>query len=262
MSAALIRRPGDLRRKEFIPSLFLIVTLTGCQTVTSVPMAQSSAKITHVYTKNFLLNTEESAAVGQDMLRVKDYYLIESTQDAWEAKQPFEISALVSNLKFHAGIFPIDGRKEVGGKIYDLIHLTPYNGGTLPFLVDSDGHIAKVMNNIEVGADDTKVLPADLRLSKTVKKSVDSTRGYTNFELIYTGASNNTVHISYREYSPEDLARTAFFQDLTYSADQSMINFREIGIQLINATNERILFKVVKYPEAHNDAEYATGAQK
>lgn len=262
MFAALIRGEHDLGQTRIVASLFLITTLTGCQTATSVPMARSSAMITHIYTKNFLLNTEQSASVGQDMIRVKDYHLIESKQDAWEATEPFETPALISNLKFHAGIFPIDGRKKVGGKIYDVIHLTPYNGATLPFLVDSDGHIVKVMNNIELGADDIKVLPADFRLSKTVKKSVDATRGYTNFELIYTGVSSNTVHISYREYSPEDLARTAFFQDLTYDAGQSMINFREIGIQLIRATNERITFKVVKYSKASDNAEDATGAQE
>jgi len=212
-------------------------------------MAQPSIEIAHVYEKNFSLNTEQSAAVGQDMLRVKDYCLDKMTENAWEAKEPFEVSALITSLKFHAGVFPIDGRKEVGGKVYDLVHLTPYNGGTLPFLVDADGHIAKVMNTVELAADDISILPASFKMSKAQKTKIDSSRGYTNFELIYTGESNGTLHISYREYSPDDLARTAFFQELNYSSGQRAIRFRDIGIQVTSATNEQILFKVVEFPE-------------
>jgi hypothetical protein len=223
------------------------VLLASC--ATSLPMTQPSIEVTHVYEKNFSLNMEQSAAVGQDMLRVKDYCLDKTTENAWEAKEPFEVAALITTLKFHAGIFPIDGRKEVGGQVYDLVHLTPYNGGTLPFLVDSDGHIAKVMNAVELAADDVRILPANFKMSKALKTKVDSSQGYTNFELIYTGQSNGTLHISYREYSPDDLARTAFFQELNYSSGQRAIRFRDIGIQVTSATNEQIVFKVVEFPE-------------
>lgn len=52
-------------------------------------------------------------------------------------------------------------------------------------------------------------------------------------ELIYNGISKNTIRITYREYI-KDMARPAFFQDLTYDLDQSsIIQFRSIKIQVI-----------------------------
>ena len=64
-------------------------------------------------------------------------------------------------------------------------------------------------------------------------------------DLIYTGRSANTIHVSYREYRKE-LARPAFFQELRYDLDKSdTIVFRNYRIKVIEATNEIIKYKVL-----------------
>jgi len=64
-------------------------------------------------------------------------------------------------------------------------------------------------------------------------------------ELVYTGRSGNTIHISYREYK-KDFARPAFFHDLTYDLGQSaLIVFRNYKIKVLDATNEYIHFVVL-----------------
>ena len=64
-------------------------------------------------------------------------------------------------------------------------------------------------------------------------------------ELIYTGRSGTTVHISYREYK-KDFARPAFFQELRYDIAQSnIIVFKQYKIKIIEATNEYIKFIVL-----------------
>ena len=64
-------------------------------------------------------------------------------------------------------------------------------------------------------------------------------------ELIYTGRSGNTVHISYREYK-KDFARPAFFQELRYDIGHSgTVVFKQYKLKIIEATNEYIKFLVL-----------------
>ena len=65
-------------------------------------------------------------------------------------------------------------------------------------------------------------------------------------ELIYTGRSGNTIHISYREYK-QDFARPAFFQELRYDMGQSTkVVFKQYKLKIIEATNEYIQFIVLR----------------
>ena len=64
-------------------------------------------------------------------------------------------------------------------------------------------------------------------------------------ELIYTGRSGNTIHISYREYK-KDFARPAFFQELRYDIGRSRtVVFKQYKLKIIEATNEYIKFIVL-----------------
>ena len=63
--------------------------------------------------------------------------------------------------------------------------------------------------------------------------------------LIYTGRAGNTLRLSYREYR-KDLARPAFFQELTYDLDRSShVVFRNYRIEVLEANNEVIRFRVL-----------------
>jgi hypothetical protein len=64
-------------------------------------------------------------------------------------------------------------------------------------------------------------------------------------ELIYTGRSGNTAHVSYREYKKE-FARPAFYQELRYDLEKSdIIVFRNYRIKVLDANNEFIKFIVL-----------------
>jgi hypothetical protein len=65
-------------------------------------------------------------------------------------------------------------------------------------------------------------------------------------ELIYNGKSKDTIRLSYREYK-NDMARPAFYQDLTYDLSESReIAFRDLRIEVLEATNSAIKFIVKK----------------
>ncbi len=63
-------------------------------------------------------------------------------------------------------------------------------------------------------------------------------------ELLYNGKSKDTIKLQYREYR-DNLARPAFFQDLTYDLTESKeIGFRGMMIEVLEATNSKIKFIV------------------
>jgi len=64
-------------------------------------------------------------------------------------------------------------------------------------------------------------------------------------ELVYNGKAGNTIKVSYREFSG-NMARAAFTQDLVYDLSESKeISFRNIKIEVAEATNSYIRYKVV-----------------
>jgi hypothetical protein len=72
-----------------------------------------------------------------------------------------------------------------------------------------------------------------------------TTSDSTKQELIYTGRSGNTINVSYREYL-QDFVRPAFFQELRYDLSQSdIIVFRNYRIQVLEANNEFMRYKVL-----------------
>lgn len=73
---------------------------------------------------------------------------------------------------------------------------------------------------------------------------VEGEGGY-KMEFIYNGKSKDSIKIQYREFK-NDLARPSFYQDLSYDLSESMIvGFREMKIEVIEATNSHITFKVL-----------------
>lgn len=55
-----------------------------------------------------------------------------------------------------------------------------------------------------------------------------------------------SLNATYKEYSYNDLARPAFFQNLTYQVDAKQIRFKNFLIQIHDVTNEQITYTVLK----------------
>lgn len=68
---------------------------------------------------------------------------------------------------------------------------------------------------------------------------------YFKQEFIYNGRVGNALKFVYREYV-DDYARPAFTQDLQYDLSESkIIGFRGLRIEVLNATNTNIEYKVL-----------------
>jgi hypothetical protein len=89
----------------------------------------------------------------------------------------------------------------------------------------------------------------------------ESWKPLTDKELIYAGRENDVLHITYREYFQwrdhetgvvSSYARTPFFQQIIYDLKKSnVIVFQDWVIQVLDANNERIKFKVVNETPGH-----------
>lgn len=70
-------------------------------------------------------------------------------------------------------------------------------------------------------------------------------QGSFKAQIIYSGLSGNTVRAMYREFA-DDYARPAFSQELLYDLDESsLISYRSLRIEIIEATNASIRYKVL-----------------
>jgi len=66
-------------------------------------------------------------------------------------------------------------------------------------------------------------------------------------ELIYNGKSGSEIKVLYREFK-EDMIRPAFTQVMQYDLkDSNFIRFKNFKIQVINANNEFIKYKVIEF---------------
>lgn len=86
-------------------------------------------------------------------------------------------------------------------------------------------------------------------LSTPLSYSVDELAiprpGTKRFELVYQGFSKDVLRLAYREYV-DDMARPAFFQDLTYEVTSfpTDIRFKQIQLKIFGAGNNGIQFQV------------------
>ena len=77
------------------------------------------------------------------------------------------------------------------------------------------------------------------------KKTPIKEKEYFKQEFIYNGRVGNALKFIYREYV-NDYVRPAFTQDLQYDlSDSKIIGFRGLRIEIINATNTKIKYKVL-----------------
>lgn len=74
-------------------------------------------------------------------------------------------------------------------------------------------------------------------------------KDYFKEEFIYNGRVGNALKFIYREYI-NDYARPAFTQEVQYDlSENKIIGFRGMRIEIINASNTKIEYKVLNYFE-------------
>jgi hypothetical protein len=246
-------------RYAIAPAAFVVcVSLGGCLPTTVVhPLspedAGTSASTHQVIEKNYVIGSEQSAFVGQPVVRVKNYAVSRTSSSAY-FKSPVAISA--TWILGPPAEFPIDtqlrirGTVEHEGQTYYLASLPHPTYESIPLLVSLDGvfgNLALARNGLIFetgGAGGVDYRPRSIHFMRDTSEKVVASAGFTNFEIIYSGATKDSINLMYREYTPEDMARPAFTQNLTYDRANQTLRFRDIQMRVTSVDNEKIVYIV------------------
>ena len=238
---------NKLVSKIIMASFCLIAAsqLVGCTT----PMQREDSTLLgseNVKDKNYSIGKSLSATVGDPMVKFQDYWTTTSEKSvATFSKQvtlkggPLEVTLLPGKQ------YPIRGTVTQEGVTYTLVNATHL------IMVKPDGTIRDRVgfasgDGVGLVVWTMTISDPTVIVSKETIRQIDSRKGYENFELLYTGLSSGAINITYREFSPDGLARIAFFQNLTYPVASKTISFKKFKIEIESVSSDNIMFKVLE----------------
>lgn len=231
----------------FVVAAAASLAACGSYNIRPLPSQQWEA---HVVDKSYVIGEEQTAFVGQPFVRVKDYRA--SFDPVFVSLSSFSAYLKGETIQYPAGsyaqaMFLADHERTP----YHAISPSPPMPGDARLLIDDSGKyrgLAYTEQHSVYRACAHKefvcITPSNVDFSISHIERVLLDPGFTNFEIIYSGATKETIHLLYREYTPDDLARWALTQNLTYDRADPLIRFRELQIRVIEANNESIRYVV------------------
>lgn len=215
-------------RKLFLLSIFTLLFSCG----TPYPAAVTSSPDS----KDFnVLNAESEKEIGESIIENKSGYFYKSIRLINEVK-PVTYSA---NFNFPVGgIYELKRSSEEYDYYYSVATgvnrgiAIPKNGGKAKYFYDS-GY------GLKIGELNSEPVYENIT-------TPDGTKDNFSKQLIYNGKAGNSIKFTYREFV-NDLARPSFTQELQYDLSESnIIGFKGMRIEVINANNTNIRYKVIK----------------
>lgn len=210
--------------------------------------AQTKTKTTNEVSTNYKVGILKKCNVGNEIIYTKNYNKL-VTEKFDEA---IKFKALINSSYTQVGkIYSISGISLSNNSNY-FIFLFEDNHGMYKYLkINSDGYV--VSNHLfgsfgQVVTNDYFSLSGQKIFEHSTATEVDELilKGSFGRELIYSGKDGNNIKVSYREYK-DDMARPAFFQNLTYNLKESdIIRYKNYKIKVHKATNEEISYTVLE----------------
>jgi hypothetical protein len=238
----------------------LVGLCAGCVSVRAPTQRLSEEKTESK--KNYKLNERFSVSVGEAVILRKSYIYKEfEAQDRVIAASDFRAT---SKIPFREPLI-YAGRKDeqllvlgtttLGKNACRIVSLGQLTDGS-PFgmLVDFTTGLPvgkgvwrnPVLGSWQSNNLNIKVEPGDVVFKVINRVEVNTSKPYENYEIVYTGRLGENVTFVYREYTPDSLAKPAFYQNLTYNLGEAkQIRFRKIQMEVFEASNEQISLKVL-----------------
>jgi len=238
---------------KFVFTMVCFIALaTGCAHVAK-PVKSELTDIKEVKLKNYIIGKKLSAGVGEPLVLVKNYTVIE-LESSMKVTSDFNLSGglldVAVNVNGRQGQkFDIVGEVEVNGEYVKAIRIP---GSRLVFGINPDGSFSGIAASFNYmaspikGVNIYKVIPEHTKFVLAKTTHVLEDYPYENIEIIYSGISGDGIHLLYREYSIKDLIRPAFTQELVYPTSSSSIRFRKYKISIHNALPEELVYTVTK----------------
>lgn len=204
--------------------------------------------------KNYKINDIQTSYVGESFINSKDILNMVETFDIFKPTQNFNILDPINASFVQDDTFLVQGSYSINNKKYLVVNnyaLKSY----YQLLLDDKNNVAGLLKfSRSLNATDPVYIidknipyePKEIKFQKNVYRKETKIKDGMRYELIYTGCTADNLTMVYREYTPDDLARPAFFQNLTYNIKQKQIRFKNLLIEIMLADNEKIVFKVLK----------------
>lgn len=242
-----------LNSKNFLIQLILsiLLILTSCATIEPV-VTDKEGQSERKYVKNYTIGKIQTCYVGEPVVKVVDYYVRKVSTDKLKATNDFVISG-----------GPLMYRENIAGKsdtTYRILGTAKYGGNEF-YAVNFDGnptlrHFITKSGEFSGNACDASgtmrsppyfhVKPAATRFLRYEEERIETNKGYVNYEILYTGKTESSINLLYREFTSTDLARPAFFQNLTYAPNAKVIRFKKVRLAIKSANNEMLVYNVIE----------------
>jgi len=245
--------------KTKIISIIGAFYLVGCS---SVPQPTSRIIESDVIDKrNYTIGNPITVSVGSAMIKRQKYaYRIVQHDGFVQASNDFTIKFDKYNIPFKKESLIRVQPRDVKGSNYLLARLVVKNDMIRAFVIDTTTLV--VVPDITCGENvltgtftaglskyPLSIVPEGTTFKMAKKKQLEESLPYVNYEILYNGINGKTINILYREFDKEDFARSAFFQNLSYTIngnEPTLVRFRDLEIKVIKAGNEGIEFAVLK----------------
>jgi len=239
--------------KKLILIIF-IFSLAGCGAQTIKNSNEKYLGTTHVFDKNYEIGEKQFAYVGQQIIKVKDYHLAEYSSDYMEAKSNFKminVGPVVPEIIVQKGQkYLVIGEVVIDNENFMVAAINPnatIYEQNFRFLIKENGQVHnKVLNNNIVMVYDFSFEPQSTPFFQPITiEEIDTKQGFTNYELIFGGTDGKSISIAYREYTSDNLARSAYSQNLVYEVGSDKIRYNNTVIQIHEVTSEKIVYTVL-----------------
>ncbi len=227
----------------------------GCANVNyNIPKAQIILKTDkqHSEMKNYRIKEQRKEYVGSPILKSQNL-LINKTIKKYVCRNSFEAN---KDIITHDGKVAIKKGDWVSASSYSQ-ESGYYIMFNLPCFYNESNYCQYYFNNKNgntIQDDNDKIRLTNSYdivaipdyQERLIGEETEMLKGSFSHELIYNGKDGNNIKVSYREYK-DDMARPAFFQDLTYNLKESdIIRYKNYKIKVHKATNEEISYTVTE----------------
>lgn len=225
--------------------LLISVAVVACETVTPIMQVKQHLSSSIIFDIGKIKQTN----IGDIMVMDQDIHYYEGLTIISDFQPPSSLAISYPLLRSGTTFEPY-GKLKSGETVYKSIEyglLSTNKIGGVPLytyclIVDAEKNA--IGDSSGDSADCSSVIVRRWPQSIPMKETKLTQTGSFKKELIYQGKSGNTIRLLYREFR-DDMARPAFYQDLTYDmTETNIIGFRGTTIEVIEATNLYIKFVV------------------
>lgn len=233
--------------KKYFALTLIFSFIAGCANVTSLkPHIISTDEVKQT---SYKLNVPLTRYIGDPIINKKDYRIIVYSPKVVEVMNDLNVQDENGNHvysgKAHTRFKIIGQAFENNTKNYLIKLYNPY----MPIIIgiDSTGNYS----GLTIGPMSRKIArlsftPENVKFRYVNSNSIDSNSPYINYEIIFTGMTNQSINLLYREYTLDNLAKPAFYQNLSYPTNTKIIRFKKLKIQVHKIDNQQIHYTVVE----------------